>query len=88
MAIRVNDVALEHHFDGHSTARFVGVQRCGPHLRRYFCECPGSRHPTDSRWSDDALYPRKRTCDWRSSICLISGASSVGSTTTNCHQGP
>jgi hypothetical protein len=22
MAIRVNDVALEHHFDGHSTARF------------------------------------------------------------------
>ena len=29
MAIRVNDVALEHHFDGHSTARLVGVQRCG-----------------------------------------------------------
>src|SRR5215471_5676608 len=25
-----------------------------PHLWRYCCECPGSRHPTNSRWSDDA----------------------------------
>jgi hypothetical protein len=29
MAIRVNDVALEHHFDGYATARFVRSERCG-----------------------------------------------------------